>query len=63
MELYTGEKEEDMLHQAEENILELDLGEDEVEQVKQHLAMAIYYSRKSYNPRVLINEMLNAWGI
>jgi hypothetical protein len=50
MELYTREKEEDMLRQAEENILELDLGEDEAEQVKQHLAMAIYYSCKSYKP-------------
>jgi hypothetical protein len=25
--------------------------------------MAIYYSCKSYNPKVLIAEMLNAWGI
>jgi hypothetical protein len=31
MELYTGEKEENMLRQVEENILELDLGEDEAE--------------------------------
>jgi hypothetical protein len=27
------------------------------------LAMAVYYSRKSYNPKVLMVEMLNAWGI
>jgi hypothetical protein len=25
--------------------------------------MAVYYSRKSYNPKVLIADMLNAWGI
>jgi hypothetical protein len=39
------------------------MGEDEAEQSNKHLAMAIYYSRKSYNPRVLMTEMLNAWGI
>jgi hypothetical protein len=46
-----------------EHKLELDMGEDEAEQSNKHLAMAIYYSRKSYNPRVLMTEMLNAWGI
>jgi hypothetical protein len=54
MELYQYKK--------EENILELDLGE-EAGISTQHLAMAIYYSQKSFNPRVLITEMLNAWGI
>jgi hypothetical protein len=31
--------------------------------VKQHSTMAVYYSRKSYNPKVLIAEMINVWGI
>jgi hypothetical protein len=55
-------KEEDMLRAAEEDILKLDLGE-EAESSKQFLAMTIYFSRKSYNPKVLIVEMLHAWGI
>jgi hypothetical protein len=62
MEVYIERKEEDLLREAEEEILELDLGEDE-EASQQHLAMVVYYSRKSYNPKVLMVEMLNAWGI
>jgi agmatine/peptidylarginine deiminase len=39
------------------------LGEDDDESPLQHLDMVVYYSGKSYNPKVLITEMLNAWGI
>jgi hypothetical protein len=56
-------KEEELLREIEEDILELDLREEGAELSKQYLAMAIYYSRKSCNPRFLIVEMLNAWGI
>jgi hypothetical protein len=63
MEVYNARKEEELLREAEDGILELDLGEDEAELSQKHLAMAIYYSCKSYNPKVLIAEMLNAWGI
>jgi hypothetical protein len=56
-------KEEDMLRAAEEDILKLDLGEEEAESSKQFLAMTTNFSRKSYNPKVLIVEMLHAWGI
>jgi hypothetical protein len=63
MEIYKGRKEEDMICETEGNISELDLGDEDDEQAHQHLAMAIYYSGKSYNAKILINEMLNAWGI
>jgi hypothetical protein len=54
LEVFNGRKEEELLREAEENILELDLGEDDDETLKQHLTMAVFYSRKSYNPKVLI---------
>jgi hypothetical protein len=63
MEVYKSSKDEDMLRAAEEDILVLDLGEEEDEISKQYLAMATYYSRKSYKSKVLIAEMLHAWGI
>jgi hypothetical protein len=27
------------------------------------LGIAVYYSRKSYNPQILFSDMLTAWGI
>jgi hypothetical protein len=62
MEVYQGRREEDLLREAEDNILELDLEDDE-EISRKHLAMAIFYSRKSFNPKVLFVDMLIIWGI
>lgn len=44
MEVDTERNEEDLLREAEEDILELDLGEDDGESSKQYLAMVVYYS-------------------
>jgi hypothetical protein len=63
MEVYQACKEEDQLDEAEEDILELDLDEEEEEVSRKHLAMAVYYSRKSFNPKYLFEDMLRAWGI
>jgi hypothetical protein len=48
---------------VEENILELDLGDEEEEMSRKHLAMAVYYSRKSFNPKFLFADMPNAWSL
>jgi hypothetical protein len=44
-------------------MLELDLDEEDVVQFAQLLGLAIFYSRKSYNPQVLISDMISAWGV
>jgi hypothetical protein len=41
----------------------VDLDEEEVELSSKSLAIAIYYSQKSYSPKVLFSEMLTVWGI
>jgi hypothetical protein len=46
MEVYQEHKAEDLLREAEENILELGMDEEEEEISRKHLAMAIYYSCK-----------------
>jgi hypothetical protein len=63
MEVYQGRREEDLLREAEDNILELDLEDEEEEISRKHQAMTIFYSRKSFNPKVLFVDMLIAWGI
>jgi hypothetical protein len=46
----------------DDGLLELDLEEEVVEAAK-GWGIAVYYSRKSFNPRVLFSDMLQAWGI
>jgi hypothetical protein len=46
-----------------EDILELDLEEEESVLAVKHMAMAVFYSQKSYNPKFLFSDMLNAWSI
>jgi hypothetical protein len=63
LEVYGKSKEEDLLRETEEDILELDLDDEEEEMARKHLAMVVYYSQKSFNPKFLMADMLNAWGI
>jgi hypothetical protein len=44
-------------------MLELDLDEEEAELSSKHMAIAVFYSRKSYNPRYLFSDMMAAWGV
>jgi hypothetical protein len=58
MEVYVGEK----LDQREgedrdQDILEFDLDEEEAELAPKAMAIAVYYSRKSFNPQVLFTDM------
>jgi hypothetical protein len=46
-----------------DDILEFYLEEEEVEMSQKFLAIAIYYSRKSFNVQFLFFDMLHAWGI
>jgi hypothetical protein len=63
LKVYQDRKEEDLLREVEENILELDLEDEEEEMSRKHLTMAIYYSCKSFNPKLLFVDMLRTWGI
>jgi hypothetical protein len=63
VEVYKGKVADDEEIEIEDGMLELDLDEDEaVEEVKL-VGIAVYYSRKSFNPQVLFSDMLQAWSI
>jgi hypothetical protein len=47
----------------EEELLELDLDVVEAKISLKYLAIGVFYSRKSYNPKYLFLDMMNAWGI
>jgi hypothetical protein len=63
MEVYKGEMSgwEEAAMEAE--MLELDLDEEEAEVQSRVLAIAVFYSRKSYIPRVLFADMIATWGV
>jgi hypothetical protein len=63
LEVYKGHKEEATLPMKEEEFLELDLDVVEAEISLKYLAIGVFYSRKSYNPKYLFLDMMNAWGI
>jgi hypothetical protein len=63
MEVYQGTDQADEGSAAMEGVLEFDLDEEEAEQVSKYLAIAVHYSRKSYNPQALFADMLAAWRI
>jgi hypothetical protein len=44
----------------DEDILEFDLDEEEAELALKAMAIAAYYSRKSFNPHVLFTDMAAA---
>jgi hypothetical protein len=62
LEIYKGHTKEDDQHTQVDGVLELDLDE-EAEISLRNLAIGVFYSRKSYNPKYLFADMLNAWGI
>jgi hypothetical protein len=47
----------------EAEMLELDLDEEEAEVQSRVLAIVVFYSRKSYIPRVLFADMIATWGV
>jgi hypothetical protein len=49
------------LRHEDELMIDID-GEDVVE-ASRVLGIAVYYSRKSYNPQFLFSDMISAWGI
>jgi hypothetical protein len=62
MEVYQGTDQAGEGSAAKEGVLEFDLDE-EAEHACKYLAIAVYYSRKSYNPQALFADMLAAWRI
>jgi hypothetical protein len=44
-------------------LLKIDLDVEEEEIARKFLAIALYYSQKSFSAKVLFAEMLNVWGI
>jgi hypothetical protein len=48
--------------QIDDGALEFDLDEEEAEQASKYLAIAVFYSRKCYNPQYLFSDMLAVWG-
>jgi hypothetical protein len=60
MEIYNGPAKEEREELEDGDILELDLDEEEAELSSKPLAIAIYYSQKSYSPKILFSEMLTA---
>jgi hypothetical protein len=63
MEVYKGEMSGQEEAAMEADMIELDLDEEEAEVQSRVLAIAVFYSRKSYNPRVLFADMIAAWGV
>jgi hypothetical protein len=63
MEIYQGSRANAKGEDDEEDMLELDLDEEEAELSSKHMAIAVFYSRKSYNPRYLFSDMMAAWGV
>jgi hypothetical protein len=63
IEIYQGSRANAKGEDDEEGMLELDLDEEEAELSSKHMAIAVFYSRKSYNPRYLFSDMMAAWGV
>jgi hypothetical protein len=62
MEVYRGGQDKVKEEDSREKVLELDLDE-EVELATKFMAIAVFYSRKSYSLQALFGDMLMAWGI
>jgi hypothetical protein len=63
MEVYHEHTTEPSVNEDDEGILEVDLLEVEEEIARKFLAIAVFYSKKSYNPQVIFSDMLKAWRI
>jgi hypothetical protein len=53
MEVYKGKESGEAEEGVEEVVLELDLEEGEIEVAAKFIAVAVYFSQKSYNPKYL----------
>jgi hypothetical protein len=62
MEIYKGEGTKAEVEDDDDEVLELDL-EEEAEVATKFMAIAVYFSQKSYNPKILFSDMLNVWGL
>jgi hypothetical protein len=63
IELYKHKEAGSSGKDALEDALEIDLEVEEEEISRKFLAIAVYYSRKSFGAKYLFAEMVNAWGI
>jgi hypothetical protein len=64
MEVYKGDDlDQKMSGTEEEGMLEFDLDDEETTLISKVMAIAVYYSRKSYSPQFLFSDMVKAWNI
>ncbi|MEJ2003229.1 MAG: DUF4283 domain-containing protein [Maritimibacter sp.] len=61
LDVYRGQTSGTTRVEEEEQVLEFDLEEEEA--VTECVAIAVYYSCKSYNSQILMDDMLMAWNI
>jgi hypothetical protein len=60
VEVYKGDKEGNFQGADQEDGIEIELDEEEAVESSRVLGIAVYYSKKSYNPQVLFSDMINA---
>jgi hypothetical protein len=63
VDVYHGQASGSKRMEEDDDMLEIDLEEEGAEALSNCMAIAVYYSRKSYNPKVLLSDMLVAWNI
>jgi hypothetical protein len=63
VEVYKGDKEGNFQGADQEDGIEIELDEEEAVESSRVLGIAVYYSKKSYNPQVLFSDMINAWHV
>jgi hypothetical protein len=63
LEVYQGKSTREEEAGIEDAILEPELDEEEAIETSRVMGIAIYYSRKSFNPKILFSDMIHAWGI
>jgi hypothetical protein len=65
MEVYKGtiENHNQGKEDGDEGILEFDLEEEATQEAPRLLAIAVFFSRKSFSPKFLFSDMLKAWNM
>jgi hypothetical protein len=63
VEVYKGSSKGKDLVEEHEDKLMIDIDGEDVVEASRVLGIAVYYSRKSYNPQFLFSDMISAWGI
>jgi hypothetical protein len=63
LEVYKGEASAQDAAAMEAGMLKLDLDEEDAEVKSRVMAIAVFYSWKSYSPQYLFSDMMSAWGI